>query len=97
MEIMSIKPVEGTESLERILGAEGSGIIEETGSELANSNLKGLKVAFAYGAWSQFVIKDIDEVIVFKNKDLDAKLISNAFVNPLTALCLKEKLSNMSD
>ena len=43
------------------------------------------------------LLKDINEVIVFKNKDLDAKLISNAFVNPLTALCLKEKLSKMSD
>ena len=49
---MSIKPMEGLVSLERILGAEGSGIIEEVGSELADKGLKGRKVAFAYGAWS---------------------------------------------
>ncbi len=43
------------------------------------------------------MIKDIDEVIVFKNKDLDAKQIAHAYVNPLTALCLKEKLDKLSD
>ena len=64
-EIMSIKPMEGLVSLERILGAEGSGVIEEVGAELAYQNLKGKKVAFAYGAWSQYVIKDIDDVIIF--------------------------------
>lgn len=62
---MSIKPMEGLVSLERILGAEGSGVVEEVGSELQNKQLKGRKVAFSYGAWSQFVIKDIDELIVF--------------------------------
>lgn len=62
---MSIKPMEGLVSLERILGAEGSGVIEEVGAELANQNLKGKKVAFAYGAWSQYVIKDIYDVIIF--------------------------------
>ena len=49
---MSIKPMEGIGSLQRILGAEGSGIVEEVGSELVAKNIKGKKVAFAYGAWS---------------------------------------------
>ena len=85
---MSIKTIEGASSLDRILGAEGSGIIEDVGSGL-DKGLKGSKVAFSYGAWSQFVIREINEVIVFKNKDIDAKIISHAFVNPLTALSLR--------
>ncbi len=38
-EIMCIKPMEGLASLDRILGAEGSGVVEEVGSELKNKQL----------------------------------------------------------
>lgn len=88
---MSIKPIEGVHSLESSLGAEGSGIIEEVGSKVDQS-MKGKKCAFCWGAWSQFLIREIDQVIVFNNNDIDAKIIAHAYVNPLTALCLKEKI-----
>lgn len=93
---MAIKPIEGVHSLERSLGAEGSGIIEDVGSAL-NQDMKGKKVAFCWGAWSQFVIRDFSEVIVFNNKDLEAKTIARAYVNPMTALCLKEKIERLSE
>ena len=54
-------------------------------------------MAFAYGAWSQYVIKDVDDVIVFKNKDLDAKVLAHSYVSPLSTLCLIERLNHLSE
>jgi hypothetical protein len=34
LDVMAIKPIEGMHSLDRSLGAEGSGIIEDVGSKL---------------------------------------------------------------
>ena len=96
LEIMTIKPIEGVQSLDRSLGAEGSGIIEDVGSKLDQS-LKGKKCAFCWGAWSEFLVRDIEQVIVFNNHEVDAKIIAHSFVNPLTALCLMDKIENLSN
>ncbi len=95
IEIMAIKPIEGVHSLDRSLGAEGSGVIDSVGAGLSQ-DLKGKKVAFCWGAWSQYVIRDIEEVIVFDNKEIEAKAVCHAYVNPMTALCLKEKVARLS-
>ena len=39
----------------KILGSEGCGTIEEVGPE-GDQSLKGRKVAFCHGGWSQYVV-----------------------------------------
>ena len=49
----SLEKVESKEKHEACkMGSEGSGIIEEVGSDLLQKNLKGRKVAFCNGSWS---------------------------------------------
>ena len=76
------------------MGAEGCGIIEKVGSSV-NKEFIGKKVAFTYGAWSNFVIKEQSQVIVFNNAEVQSELIARAFVNPMTALCLKQKIRDI--
>jgi len=40
------------------MGSEGCGIIVEVGTDLANEDLIGKKVAFLGSAWSKFVLHD---------------------------------------
>jgi NADPH:quinone reductase-like Zn-dependent oxidoreductase len=77
------------------LGAEGCGVIDRVGSKLDEAALVGKKVAFTYGSWSNFVIKDFYDVIVFDNQDVDARIISRSFVNSMTALCLLDRVKSM--
>lgn len=71
----------------RIFGSEGSGIIQQVGKGV-DSGLKGRKVAFCHDAWSQFVVKDVDHLLVFDDK-VDLRMAATSVINPLTALCLK--------
>lgn len=75
----------------RSCGSEGSGIIKAVGSELKDKNLEGRKVAFCCDGWSQFAVKNFDEVLLFDDK-ADLKMCATAFINPLTALCVKYML-----
>jgi hypothetical protein len=59
------------------------------GSEV-DGTLKGKLASFCYGSWSQWVIRDFDHLIIFNNKNVDPIAASHAFVNPLTALCIRE-------
>jgi NADPH:quinone reductase-like Zn-dependent oxidoreductase len=70
------------------LGAEGCGIIEALGKDLKEEDYLHKKVSFCWGAWSQYVIQEIDQVIIFKNKEVDPAVAAYAFINPLSALCL---------
>lgn len=72
------------------LGSEGSGIIEAVGSEL-DQNLKGRKVAFCHGGWTQFIVKDFDHLLFFDDK-VDLRMAATSVINPLTALCIKYML-----
>lgn len=76
---------------QEIGGSEGSGIIVEVGADLRDKDLKGRKVAFCHGAWSQYVVKDVDHLLFF-NDNVDLRLAANAVANPLAALCLKYML-----
>jgi NADPH:quinone reductase-like Zn-dependent oxidoreductase len=70
-----------------LFGSEGSGIIEEVGPGV-DSNLKGKKCAFCHGGWSQFIVQDLDKVILLDDS-VDLKMCATAVINPLTALCVK--------
>lgn len=59
-----------------------------SGSELSDKGLKGRKVAFCHGAWSERVVKDVD-CLLFFNDQVDLRLAANAVANPLAALCIK--------
>jgi NADPH:quinone reductase len=69
------------------LGSEGSGIIEKVGPGV-DQNLKGKKVAFCHGGWSEYAVADVDKILIFED-NVDLKLASAAIINPLTALCVK--------
>jgi len=76
---------------EKVLaGSEGSGIIEFVGPGVSQ-DLKGRKVAFCHGGWSQFVVKHIDHLLFFDDK-VDLKLAATAVINPLTAISIKYML-----
>ena len=45
-------------------GSEGSGTIEAVGPG-GDQSLKGRKVAFCHGGWSQFVVRDINHLLLF--------------------------------
>lgn len=81
--------MEGQSQSDKALGAEGCGYIESVGSEV-DGTLKGRLASFCYGSWSQWVIRDVDHLIIFNNKNVDPLAASHAFVNPLSALCLRE-------
>jgi NADPH2:quinone reductase len=72
------------------VGAEGCGTIEEIGSGV-DQNLRGKKVAFCYGGWTQYTVQDADNVLLFDDQ-VDLRKCANAFVNPMTALCMKQCL-----
>ena len=82
------------ECKEEIGGSEGSGIIEDVGSELGDKGLKGRKVAFCHGAWAQWVVKDVDCLLYF-SADADLRLAATAVTTPLAALCLKYLLLDL--
>lgn len=69
------------------LGAEGSGIIERV-AEGSDQNLVGRKVAFIHEGWSQYVVKDQDDLL-FLDNNVDLRIAADAIVNPMTALCLR--------
>lgn len=73
-----------------ILGAEGSGIIEEVGAGVDES-LKGRKVAFCHTGWSQFATKRADDIL-FLDDSVDLKLAADSIVNPTSALCLMKQI-----
>lgn len=56
-----------------------------------DKNLKGRKVAFCNGGWSQFIVKDVDHILFF-NDEVDLKLAAGSSVNPMTALSLRQML-----
>jgi len=72
-----------------ILGCEGSGVIEDVGPGMDGALLKGRKVAFLGDAWSEYAVKNINELI-FLDEDVDLKQAAGAFVNPMSALCLRK-------
>ena len=76
-----------TEKTREALGCEGSGIIEEVGPGVDQS-LKGKKVAFCHGGWSEFKVADVDKILIFDD-NVELRLASAAIINPLTALCVK--------
>ena len=76
---------------ERGLGSEGSGIIKAVGDDLKDKDLEGRKVAFCCDGWSQYAVKNYEDVLIFDNK-ADLKMCATAFINPLTALCVKYML-----
>ncbi|CDW72789.1 zinc-binding dehydrogenase family protein [Stylonychia lemnae] len=71
-----------------VMGAEGSGIIEDVAQGL-DQNLKGRKVAFIHHGWSQYVVKDQDDLL-FLDESVDLRIAADAIVNPMTALCLRK-------
>lgn len=89
--ILAMKPLEGAECA---LGAEGCGVIERVGPGVDES-LRGKKCAFSYGAWQTFLTRDADKVIVFQNQSISERSLARAFVNPLTALCLRDRIKTI--
>lgn len=83
---MNIKQEE--KANDKIMGAEGCGIIEDCGPGVDKS-LKGKKVAFCYGGWSQYTIKDLDQILIFDEK-VELRDLSQVYINPLTVLCLRK-------
>eukprot|EP00347_Sterkiella_histriomuscorum_P006880 403351084 len=69
-------------------GSEGSGIIEDIAQGL-DQNLKGRKVAFIHDGWSQYVVKDQDDLLYLDN-NVDLRIAADAIVNPMTALGLRK-------
>ena len=55
----------------------------------------GRKVSFCMGAWSKYIVKDISHVIVFDNPAVDTMAIAHSIVNPMTALCLRDHISEL--
>jgi len=76
-----------------VLGAEGSGVIEDVAEGL-DQNLKGRKVAFISDGWSQYVIKDQDDLL-FLDNSVDLKIAADAIVNPVTALSLRRMVYDL--
>jgi len=69
------------------LGCEGVGIIDQVGQDFGQEFM-GRKVAFCHDGWSEFAIKKRDKLILLDDQT-DLKRAIDAFVNPLTALCLR--------
>ena len=88
---MATKPKEGEGSDGCHLGAEGSGVIVNA----SNQDLIGKKVAFTYGAWCNYVVRDLSEIIIFDDPKLDERMLVRAYVNPMTALCLQQRLRDI--
>jgi NADPH:quinone reductase-like Zn-dependent oxidoreductase len=74
-------------------GAEGSGVIEDV-AQGVDQNLKGRKVAFLHDGWSQYAVKDQDDLL-FLDNNVDLRIAAEAVVNPLTALCLRKIILDM--
>jgi NADPH:quinone reductase-like Zn-dependent oxidoreductase len=72
---------------ERACGTEGCGIIEEVGPGV-DANLKGRKVAFCHGGWSEFTVADVDHILIFDDS-VDLRRCATAMINPLTAISIK--------
>ena len=53
-----------------------------------DQSLKGKKVAFCHGGWSEYTVADVDHILIFDD-NVDLKLASASIINPLTALCVK--------
>ena len=87
---LSMKKEEYNKECGTELGQEGSGTIEALGSGLDQS-FKGRKVAFCHGGWSQFIVKNFDELLIFDDS-VDLKMAATSVVNPMTALSIKYML-----
>ena len=70
----------------QVLGTEGSGIIEDVSKDLDGS-LRGRKCIFTCGAWAQYSVQKLDNVIILDDS-VDLKVAANCYMNPMKALCL---------
>lgn len=64
-------------------------------AKASNQDLVGKKVAFTYGAWCNYVVKDLSHIIVFDDSKVDERLLARAYVNPMTALCVQQRLRDI--
>jgi NADPH:quinone reductase-like Zn-dependent oxidoreductase len=56
-----------------------------------DQSLIGKKVAFRCDGWGEYAVKKRDEIMILDD-DTDLKYAVDAFVNPLTALCLRRMI-----
>ena len=76
-----------------VIGSEGSGVIEDVAEGL-DQNLKGRKVAFIHHGWSQYVVKDKDDLL-FLDNSVDLRIAADAIVNPMTAMSLRKMVADV--
>ena len=67
-----------------VLGSDGCGIVMACGDDVDKS-MVGKKVSFFGGAYSRYVVKDANMLMVFED-DFDLKEAASAFVNPMTVM-----------
>lgn len=68
------------------LGCDGCGVVVEIG-EGVKETLKGKKVAFLGGGWSNYTCKEA-KYLVELDDDMDLAVGANAYVNPFTCLAM---------
>jgi len=56
--------------------------------------MKGRKVAFLHDGWSQYVVKDQDDLL-FLDNNIDLRIAADGIINPMTALCLRKIIQDL--
>eukprot|EP00347_Sterkiella_histriomuscorum_P006742 403351607 len=71
-----------------IMGSDGCGYVIQVGEGVDSDKYLNKLVSFNKGGWSRYAVKDTNNLILYDNKDFDARNAANAYINPLTACAM---------